>query len=74
MGFGSKWVSWIKLCISMITFFVFVNGTPTCFFHNTRGLRQGDPLSPYLFVLGMEDLSGLFARAVEGRFLVLLQD
>ena len=39
------------------------------FFRSSRGLREGDPLSPYFFVIGMEVLSSLIARAVEGGFL-----
>ena len=39
------------------------------FFPSTKGLRQGDPLSPYLFVMGMEVLDVLIRRAVEGGFL-----
>ena len=48
---------------------VLVNGVPTGFFPSSKGLRQGDPLSPYLFVMGMEVLSVLIRRAVEGGFI-----
>ncbi|RVW43975.1 putative mitochondrial protein [Vitis vinifera] len=69
MGFREKWVGSIKWCISTTSFSVLVNGSPTGFFRSSRGLRQGDPLSPYLFVLGMEALSSLINRAVRGGFL-----
>ena len=69
MGFGDKWVSWIEWCISTATFSVLVNGSPAGFFGSSRGLRQGDPLSPYLFVLGMEALSLMIDKAVEGGFI-----
>ena len=69
MSFGSKWTNWINWCIFLATFFVMVNGSPFGFFRSSRGLRQGDPLSPYLFVLGMEALSYLIAKAVEGGFI-----
>ena len=48
MGFGGKWIRWIRWCISMARFFVLVNGTPFEFFPSSRGLRQGDHLSSYL--------------------------
>ncbi|KAJ9707156.1 hypothetical protein PVL29_002241 [Vitis rotundifolia] len=69
MGFGEKWTGWISWCISTATFSVLINGTPARFFNSSRGLRQGDPLSPYLFVIGMEALSRLIHRAVRGGFL-----
>ena len=69
MGFGSKWIRWINWCISTASFSVMFNGSPTGFFRSSRGLRQGDPLSPYLFVIGMEVLSCLLKRAVEDNFI-----
>ena len=70
MGFGEKWLNWIRWCISTTTFSVLVNGTSIDFFLSSRGSRQGDPLSPYLFVLGIEALSCLLSGAMEGAFLI----
>ncbi|RVW63178.1 putative mitochondrial protein [Vitis vinifera] len=69
MGFGEKWAGWIKWCLSTASFSVLINDSPTDFFRSIRGLRQGDPLSPYLFVLGMEALTSLINRAVRGGYL-----
>ena len=69
MGFGVKWCKWIRTCISTIQFFVLINGSPADFFGNSRGLRQGDPLSPLLFLIMMEVFSRMLRR-VEGAGLI----
>ncbi|RVX09334.1 putative mitochondrial protein [Vitis vinifera] len=69
MGFGSRWRDWMWWCISTAKFSILINGVPAGFFSNSKGLRQGDPLSPYLFVLGMEVFSTLVRRASEGGFI-----
>ncbi|GKD78976.1 RNA-directed DNA polymerase, eukaryota [Tanacetum coccineum] len=64
-GFGSKWRSWIRGSLSSGRASILVNGSPTTEFHLHRGLKQGDPLAPFLFLLIMEALHLSFSRAVE---------
>ncbi|GJR52786.1 RNA-directed DNA polymerase, eukaryota [Tanacetum coccineum] len=68
-GFGSKWRGWIHNCLHSSKGSILVNGSPTDEFHFRRGLKQGDPLSPFLFILVMESLHLSFQNVVdEGLF------
>jgi len=63
MGFSHKWINWITMCIEMVDYCVLVNGNVTGSIIPGRGLRQGDPLPPYLFIICAEGLSGLIRKA-----------
>ena len=64
-GFCHDWVEWIMGLISTPFFNILLDGSPTHPFQASRGIRQGDPLSPFIFILMAEGLSRLLQSKVE---------
>ena len=64
-NFEEEWIRWVMSCVNSTSFLVLVNGEHSNLFGASRGLRQGDPLSPYLFLLLVEGLGRLIKRNVE---------
>lgn len=65
LGFIQRWVDLVMTCVTTVKYRIRVNGVLTEEFIPKRGLRQGDPISPYLFLLCAEGFSALLARAEE---------
>ena len=63
MGFSRRWINLIVACSRIVTYSVMINGQPPSLITPTRGLRQGDHLLPYLFLLVMEGLHALFEQS-----------
>ncbi|KAG7579199.1 hypothetical protein ISN45_Aa03g033600 [Arabidopsis thaliana x Arabidopsis arenosa] len=66
-GLSASWVRWIMQCVTGPSMSILWNGEKTESFKPARGLRQGDPLSPYLFVLCLERLCHMIDEAVIGK-------
>ena len=63
MGFQESWVSLIMQCVTIVSFSILVNGEPQGFIHPTRGLWQGNPLSPFLFLFCAEGMNAFLSKA-----------
>ena len=59
LGFHDRWISLMMMCIKSISYSMLLNGEPKGLIHPTRGIQQGDPISPYLFLLCGEGLSAM---------------
>ena len=64
-GFNDKWIQWIRSLLTSSKSAVLVNGCPGPWINCKRGLRQGDPISPYLFLLVAETLQRMIAGCAE---------
>lgn len=65
MGFANKWVEWVYVCVSRVKYSVLLSGKEIGPITPSRGLRQGDPVSPYLFLICAEGLSAIIRRREE---------
>ncbi|RVW33934.1 Transposon TX1 uncharacterized 149 kDa protein [Vitis vinifera] len=68
-GFSPRWRKWMSGCLSSVSFAILVNGSAKGWVKASRGLRQGDPLSPFLFTLVADVLSRMLMRAEERNML-----
>lgn len=69
MNFPTRLIEVIMKCVTSVSYGILINGTPTPWFLPERGLRQGDPLSPYLFILCVEAFSGLYVEQMKQKTL-----
>lgn len=63
MGFANRWINLVMTCVRSVSYAIVINGRTVGDIKPRRGLRQGDPLSPYLFLICAEALSSLLQQA-----------
>lgn len=69
MDFVEKWVGLIVACVRSVNYSILINGQPNGKILSTRGIRQDDPIFPYLFILCAEELFSLIHRVEESNVL-----
>ena len=69
LGFPDRWIGWVRQIMETATSAVLLNGTPGKFFQCKRGVRQGDPMAPYLFNIAMDFLPRWISSLSSARFL-----
>ena len=67
LGFDGRWVNLAMETVCTASYSILINGEPRGFVQPSRGIKQGDPLSPFLFLLCVEGFSGKIIRAMENR-------
>jgi hypothetical protein len=69
LGFHSQWIQWVMACVTTVQYSIRFNGHMLDSFTPSRGIRQGDPLSPYLFLFVADGLSCLIRKEIENNSL-----
>ena len=63
LRFSERWINLMMICVNFVSYSILVNGKPKGLIHPTRGICQGNPLSPFLFLLCIESLHSLIPKA-----------
>ena len=71
MGFTERWIQLMMMGVKTVSYSILVNGEPKGMIKPTRGIRQGDPLSPFLFLLCTKGLHGLISQADKENYMAI---